>query len=163
MEVAATSAGVSQDDYKKFIAYSAGFYGNLSNYHNFGAKKFIPDLTPELFKKILTSNPLYSNENAFYKQVVDELLPQIETEIFNIEAPYTCLGIPHEGGVTAYFSRSMTKEDLALIKEFLIDQKIDILTTRAFKEEGKIIITVGSISNNGSKSDVEFKGQKFDI
>ena len=84
LETAATSSGVSQEDYKKFIAYSSGFYANLSNYHNFGAKKFIPDLTAETFKKILTSNPLYSNDNAFYKQVVDELLPQIETEIFSI-------------------------------------------------------------------------------
>ena len=67
LEFAATSAGVSKEDYRKFIAYVAGFYGNLSNYHNFGAKKFIPDLTPELFKKILTSNPLYTNEHQLYK------------------------------------------------------------------------------------------------
>jgi hypothetical protein len=121
-------------------------------------KKFIPEISLEVFKKILTSNPLYTNQNAFYKQVVDELLPQIETEIYAYEAPYTTLGIPYEGGVTSYFSRSMTKEDLILIKEFLMDQKIDILTTRAFKEDGKIIITVGSISKDGSKTDIEFKG-----
>ena len=29
--------------------------------------------------------------------------------------------------------------------------------------DNKFVITVGSISKNGSKSDVEFKGNKFDI
>jgi dipeptidyl-peptidase-3 len=57
----------------------------------------------------------------------------------------------------------MVKADLDLVKEFLIDQNIDILNTRAFKEDGKYIITVGSISKSASKSDIEFKGSKFDI
>jgi dipeptidyl-peptidase-3 len=40
---------------------------------------------------------------------------------------------------------------------------LDILNTRAFKKDGKITITVGSISTDGTKSDIEFKGTKFDI
>lgn len=87
----------------------------------------------------------------------------MEPEIFNIDKPYTQLNFPDEGGVTGYFSRSMTKEDLALVKEFLIEHKVDILTTRAFKEDGKYIITAGSISQEGSKTNVEFQGQTFDI
>ena len=57
----------------------------------------------------------------------------------------------------------MTKQDLALVKEFLDEQKIDVLTTRAFKEDGKYVVTVGSATKNGSKSGVDFKGSKFDI
>jgi len=45
----------------------------------------------------------------------------------------------------------MSKADLALIQEFLAHEKIPILTTRAFKENGKIIITVGSVSKDGSR------------
>ena len=77
--------------------------------------------------------------------------------------PYTQLNFPDEGAVTGYFSRSMTKKDLALIKLFLAEHKIDVLTTRAFKEDGKYVITVGSVSKEGSKTDIEFKGQKFNI
>lgn len=66
---------MSEEEYKKFKAYSAGFYSNMSNYHSFGDMKFIPDLSPEVFKKILLSNPLYTNDHAFYKQVIDDLYP----------------------------------------------------------------------------------------
>jgi hypothetical protein len=61
----------------------------MSNYHSFGDMKFIPDLTPETFKKILTSNPLYGDQDAFYREVIDELYPQVEIEIFTIEKPFT--------------------------------------------------------------------------
>lgn len=155
---------MSAEDWQSFIAYVAGFYGNMSNYHSFGHNKFVPELSAETFKTILYSNPLVNDADAFYKQVVDELYPQVEKEVFSIDTPYTQLNFPEEGGVTGYFSRNMTKEDLALIQEFLLDQNISILTTRAFKQEdGKILITVGSISTEGSKTDVEFKGRKFDI
>lgn len=66
VETAAAQAGVSTEDWKKFVSYVAGFYSNLGNYHSFGDMKFVPDLSPEVFKTILHSNPLYTNENAFY-------------------------------------------------------------------------------------------------
>ena len=45
-------------EWKNFIAYVGGFYGNMSNYHSFGAMKFVPDLPSfETFKTILYSNP----------------------------------------------------------------------------------------------------------
>ena len=163
LETAAAAAGVSSEEWKQFIAYSAGFYGNMSNYHSFGHMKFIPELSQDAFKKVLYSNPLYTDESAFYKTVIDELYPQVEKELFDIEKPYTQINFPEEGGITGYFSRNMKKEDLQLVKEFLIDQKIDILNTRAFKKADKYVITVGSISKDGSKTGVEFKGQKFDI
>ena len=78
-----------KDEYKLFIAYVGGVYGNMSNYHSFGHMKFIPDVSRASFKKILESNPLYGDADAFYKEVIDELYPQIEDEIFNIEKPFT--------------------------------------------------------------------------
>jgi hypothetical protein len=63
------------EQYKNFIAYVGGFYGNMSNYNSFGDMKFIPDVTKENFKKILHSNPLYNDQEAFYKSVIDELHP----------------------------------------------------------------------------------------
>ena len=44
---------------------------------------------------------------------------QIKNEIFSYEKPYSGVGFPEEGGITGYFSRSITKADLKLIKEFL--------------------------------------------
>jgi hypothetical protein len=55
----------------------------------------------------------------------------------------------------------MTPEDLKAVKECLMANKVDILNTRAFKEEdGSITITVGSISSSSNKS-FEHNGRKF--
>ena len=75
MEAAAADAGISQDDWRKFVAYVGCFYANMGNYHSFGNCKFVPDLAPETLKTILISNPLYEDADAFYKEVIDELYP----------------------------------------------------------------------------------------
>lgn len=121
LESAAIQAIVWEEDYKKFITNVGGFYNNMANYQTLGKSKFIPEMNPEVFKKILFFNPLYHKHGAFYSQVLDELLPYVETEIFSIEKPTTMLNLPSAGGVTAYFSRNITKEDLILVKEFLVD------------------------------------------
>jgi hypothetical protein len=43
-----------------------------------------------------------------YTDYVDRLLPLIEREVYSLEKPFTNLGFPEEGGVTGYFSPSMT-------------------------------------------------------
>jgi hypothetical protein len=75
VEQAALAAGVSADDYKKFMAYVAGFFGNMSNYHSFGHLKFVPEISKDTFLQILKSNPLYSDDRSFYKEAVDDLFP----------------------------------------------------------------------------------------
>ena len=40
---------VSEEEWTKFTAYVAGFYGNCSIYHNYGRKKFIPEINEETF------------------------------------------------------------------------------------------------------------------
>ena len=45
LEECALKEGVTVSEWKNFIAYVAGFYGNMSNYHSFGAMKFVPDLS----------------------------------------------------------------------------------------------------------------------
>jgi len=124
--------------------------------------KFIPELSVESFEKVLTSNHLYADD-ALYKEVIDTMWPQVKMEIYQIDKPYTQLNYPDEGGVTGYFSLNMTKDDLKLVKEFLDSEKVDVLNTRAFKENGKFIVTVGSIKTDLTKKDIEFKGQKFDL
>lgn len=107
---------MSKDEWKQFIAYVAGFYGNMSNYHSFGDMKFIPQCSPEAFKKIMMSNPLYGEPDAFYREVFEEIWPQVEIEIFCIDKPFTQLNFPNEGGVTGYFSRNCTEADLDVAK-----------------------------------------------
>ena len=56
----------------------------------------------------------------------------------------------------------MKKEDLQLVSDFLKEQKIDPLNTRAFKREGLYEITVGSIETKGS-SVLSFRDKPFKI
>eukprot|EP00347_Sterkiella_histriomuscorum_P003337 403364678 len=162
LEQHASQQGVTSDQWQKFVAYVAGFYGNMSNYHSFGDHKFVPEIPHETFNEILHSHPDYQNEQSVYRQFLDRNYPFLEREIFSIEKPYTTLGFPEEGGVTAYFGSNMVKADLDLVKEFLADQKISPLNTRAFKNaDGTFEITVGSIEE--SVKEVEFKGVHFRV
>lgn len=141
----------------------------MGNYNSYGSLKFVPELKEESFAKILRSNPLYKQPQQGqkpnnYKTLVDETWSDISKDVYAFTTPYKQLGFPEEGGVTAYFGRNLKKDDLKLVKEFLDHEKIDVLNTRAFKtEEGKYIITVGSIDTNRTKYNMLFKGKKFDI
>jgi dipeptidyl-peptidase-3 len=69
---------------------------------------------------------------------------------------------PDEGGITAYFSRNMTKVDLALVKEFCASIKLDLLNTRTFKKaDGSFVVTVASIDE--SKKTHKFKDTDFHV
>lgn len=159
----AIKAGVTEDEFNEFTAYAGGFYNNMGNYNSFGALKFVPELKEESFHKILKSNPLYQKQEI-YKKLVDETYTEISKDVYAFTKPYKQLGFPDDGGITAYFGRNMKKEDLNLVKEFLDFEEIDVLNTRAFKDDnGKITITVGSIDSSKSKYNVKFKNHNFDI
>lgn len=134
----------------------------MSNYHSFGNIKFVPELPQEKFKAILFSHPLYNDESSTYKELLDKIYPLVEKEIYALEKPYTTINFPEDGGISAYFSSNMVKEDLNLVREFLADQKINPLNTRAFKKDnGSFEITVGSI--NTGEREVTFKDKLFTV
>ncbi|CDW76384.1 dipeptidyl-peptidase 3 [Stylonychia lemnae] len=162
LEEAAATHGVTQEEWQKFVAYVGGFYGNMSNYHSFGDMKFVPEIPQEKFRAILYSNPLYSDATSFYAELLDRVYPLVEREIFALEKPFTTLNYPEKGGITAYFSSNMVMADLDLVREFLADQKINPLNTRAFKrDDGTYLITVGSI--NTGEREVTFKDKQFTV
>lgn len=158
LQNAAYDEGVSEDEYEHFMAYTAVVYANLSNYNSFGANKFIPRLPEGQFWKILSSNPQYAHK-GFYAAKFDYLYPLIKKELYDMSAKYAQIGFPDKGGVTAYFSRDMTDEDHDIVERFLQQQKIDILNTRAFKQEHGYLITVASIQISSSLH--RFEGHQF--
>ena len=104
------------------------------------------------------SHPLHSDANSFYAELLERIYPHVEREIYALDKPFTTLNYPEEGGVTGYFSSNLFMADLDLVREFLADQKINPLNTRAFKrDDGSYEITVGSI--NTSERQAEFKGR----
>jgi dipeptidyl-peptidase III len=66
--------------------------------------------------------------------------------------------------VTAYFGRNLSKDELELCKAFMFQEKIDPLNTRTFKiAPYHYMITVGSITTEGSFVNDDFKGSKFEV
>ena len=92
---------------------------------------------------------------------------KVEKEVFAYDAPYTQINFPSEGGITAYFSRNMTPEDLNLTKEFLLSAEavakgLDILNTRVFKtSDTEFLLTVGAIQS--VSGNMEYKGKTFKL
>jgi len=43
---------VSEEDWNKFLAYSAGVFNNCGNYRSFGDTKFVPEIPQEKFWEI---------------------------------------------------------------------------------------------------------------
>jgi len=161
-EAAEKNGGVTNEEWQRFIAYVGGFYSNMGNYHSFGHSKFVPELDPAKFRAIILSNPLYTVPGNMYRDYVDRLMPLIERELYVLEKPYTSLGFPEEGGVTGYFSPTMTSADLQLIRDFFTETKLSPLNTRAFKiGENHFDITVGSIQKKVESH--EFKNAKITI
>lgn len=109
LEEEAAAAGVTKDEWTHFTAYVSGFYSNLSNYHSFGKGKFAPDLTVEKFHAIIFSSPVFSQANSAAKDAINQLYPMVEAEIFALQKPYTSIGYPFEGGVSAYFGANLTE------------------------------------------------------
>lgn len=166
---------ITFEKYNAFLTYSAAFLQYLCNYHSFGSKKFIPELSPLEFKAILLANPLYNGSDTkarLYRRAVDELYPQVEREIFNISAPYAQMGFPEENQITAYFSPNMKKSDLQLVSQFAESRNLSLLNTRAFKvqefdaitgQKAHFIISVGSVDSNLTQRNVTFKNAVFDL
>mgnify|MGYP001626758118 CR=1 FL=1 len=117
--------------------------------------KFVPEISSDKFWAILNSSPKASQADSSINWALSNLKDLVDREVFAYEAPYTQINFPLEGGITAYFSRDMTSEDLALTKEFLLSPEavakgLDILNTRVFKNsESEFLITIGSINVDG--------------
>ena len=100
--------------------------------------KFVPEISSDKFWAILSSSPKVSQADSSINWALSNLKDLVDREIFAYDAPYTQINFPAEGGITAYFSRDMTSDDLALTKEFLLSPEavakgLDILNTRVFK------------------------------
>lgn len=140
----------------------------MSNYHSFGDMKFVPELSVEKFWGILSSHPEAENPDSLINHVLTNFRQHVDKEVFAYEDPYKQLNFPHDGGVTAYFSRNMTMEELELVKEFLltpeaVDKGLDILNTRVFKQaDNDFLITVASITQDGSCT-MQYKDKTFNI
>lgn len=63
-------SGLQDNDYRQMLAYSAAVLQNCGNYKAFGDTKFVPELEPEKFKKIVECGQNYET----HKAVIDKII-----------------------------------------------------------------------------------------
>ena len=135
----------------------------MGNYESFGNTKIVPTIEEKEFTQLVELHPSYGDQASVYRKIVDDILPLIQREIFNGKSPFTTIGFPEEGGVSAYYSRNMKKEDRTLIEAFSEKENFSLLNTRIFKMgEGKFVITQAS-SEKGESKTVNYEGAEIVI
>ena len=55
----ALAAGVTEEEWKQFMAYCAAVFNNCGNFRSFGDTKFVPELSQEALEKILKACDSY--------------------------------------------------------------------------------------------------------
>ena len=150
---------IEEKDFSRFLAYFAGVLHNFGNYSSYGHKKFIPDLSPETFIKIIKSFSHFEEFEEAFGCSFESLWGKIDKEVFALESPFASIGLPGQG-ISGYFSSSFSEDELNMVKRFLLSQKQSPLNTRCFKKienEKQIFeITVASIEH--SEEEVNFEG-----
>lgn len=120
-----TFKSVAEQDLQYYLEYSAQFLSNLGNYKSFGDVKFVPRLSPEAFKSIVSVDA---------KAL--EIYTKVEKAIFATEPEAAnLLGYADKGHVTSYYSPNIKKDEIDTIQGILADKGILPENTRLFKNE----------------------------
>jgi dipeptidyl-peptidase-3 len=165
LEEAALKAGATVEGFNNLVSYFAGILGNFGNYISFGHKKIIPNLSEEYFLKIYRSAPHFGDFEKVFGCTFEHVWSLIGKEIFIVKSPYNSIGMPSNGGVTGYFSRSLTNEELDMMNRYLASKKQSPLNTRSFKKEenGKTVYEITVASVDKSESEEEFEGKTIRV
>lgn len=130
LKARSAEVGVSDEEWRQMLAYSAAVFQNCGNYKSFGDTKFVPELGPDSFKKIVRSSENYEA----HKEVLETILEKIELEVYTEDEPYSRIGFRDENnGTTSYYSSNVTKADAKMVDEWCQEIGVSPLNTRLFK------------------------------
>ena len=156
---AAQHAGVTDTELADLETYAARVYSNCGNYLSFGDTKFIPRLSAAAFAKVINA---VATMNSIRDERLITLWNDLKVPIYSLADDVLALGLEDEG-VSAYYSKNITKADLSLAAEFMKSIGMEAWNSRLFKDEdGTLHIKVASALAQPS-SQQEFKGCKIAI
>lgn len=61
-----------------------------------------------------------SQRDAHFKEMLDQILPELDC-IMSYGKPYTQLGHFYKGGITGYYSKNLSEDELKIANEMLKD------------------------------------------
>jgi len=109
LEEKALQEGLTPEEWAQFKAYAAGVYSNMGNYRSFGDTKIIPELPKEKFEKVLQG----------VSPRIDRIWSAIGDVVYDHSDNKKQLNFPDKGGVTSYYSPSITLQEAEMVKRFL--------------------------------------------
>ncbi|KAK3716411.1 hypothetical protein LTR37_006561 [Vermiconidia calcicola] len=118
----ASDTGLSDEDMRHFLNYSAQFLGNTGNFKSFGDSKFIPRMKSDKFAALAKAS---TEVQKLYDSFKDDLYESKTTARMH-------LGYPDEGHISTYYpdSAGITKEEISIVSEFLKERQFMPENTR---------------------------------
>lgn len=118
-------AGISVDDLKHFLEYSAMFLGNCGNYKGFGDAKFVPRCDEKAFAALAATSP---KAESHYKLTGGAIFSSNNSGLMH-------LGFLDEGHITTYYpdSEGITQAEISAVSEWMREQKLLPENTRLRK------------------------------
>jgi len=138
-------AGLSGEDVKAYLSYTAQCLGNAGNYKSFGDSKFIPRISKDKFDALAKFSP---DASKHYDLCKDALY---ETKV----AGHMHLGYPPTH-LTTYYPESpkITQDEIAAVSDFLKEKKLLPENTRLRKlSSGDFELLIASAEQSPSKTD----------
>eukprot|EP00039_Didymoeca_costata_P022329 m.4269 g.4269 ORF g.4269 m.4269 type:complete len:705 (-) comp2945_c0_seq1:1039-3153(-) len=128
-------AGVTEDQFTAFLAYTSTFFANAGNYRSFGDTKIVPSNTEEEFQAIV---------KACEDEKISTLYDDCKELMFSLEQNVRTLGFK-PSGITTYYSSNCTVEDAKTAQKFMDAEGLSPYNTRLFKnDDGKLIVRIAA-------------------
>ncbi|VVT46966.1 uncharacterized protein SAPINGB_P001476 [Magnusiomyces paraingens] len=148
-----TLKDASAQDVQYYLEYASQFLSNLGNYKSFGDVKFVPRLTPEAFKSIVSVD---SKALELYN-TVEKAIFSTEPEAANL------LGYADKGHVTSYYSPNVTKEEIDTIQGALAAKGVLPENTRLFKDEKGFKLLIASANTFADSEDKTIPHESIEL
>ena len=140
--------GVSEQDVKSFLEYSAQFLGNNGNYKGFGDSKIVPRISRSALESIVAKSP---KARHFYE--VAEASGGIYANEDQLERMH--LGWPEKGHLSNYYPRSptITEAEIVTINKSMAEKGLLPENTRIRKlhdHNFEVLVASGVRRHRGS-------------
>lgn len=144
---------LEEDELEDLLKYASNFFANNGNYLSFGFTKFVPDLSADKLESVLY--------HLGHTDVIN-LFSEVKDKMYSMKEEEKELGL-HPKGISAYYTSNVTQEDVDLVKDFMIENKMEAWNTRLFKlDDGTLQIRLASSDSNVCKN-YDFRNRKVQI
>ncbi|KAG8907167.1 hypothetical protein FRB99_005139 [Tulasnella sp. 403] len=139
-----TKSGLSDEEWKYLVEYTAQVLSNLVNYKSFGFSKFIPRIPADKFKAVV--------DNSENKEQATKLWTELSEHIYSLDPEASLLiGKPSAGHVSNYYLGETIKDnEVEAIQKEAEKLGLAVENTRVRKNaDGSFTLLIASASKEG--------------